>query len=316
MGARPLIDYLKGKSESSNEETENNENNENSENENGENANRQEEQGDPVDAWKQEYARKLGWTSKDEWEQSGRDPEMWRDHNMFLDTSPGYFERLRKKNREYKTRMEREAAAAAATIDEERRRAREEAIREAREAATAGDADRAAAAAERAATAGPPPETQAWMAKNPWFNSDPDARALAASAVERAAAAGKSITEQLEIASNSVKKRFPEYFEEDDLDELPEFITRQTTRKPEETPQREVKMSQSAKVASAAAGTQSARVRTPNSNKEKGFNDLPSETKASYEKYFAKKFAGRYKSADEAREAYAKRYFSNLIDKG
>lgn len=304
MGIRPLIDFKKKNIPEANEEPK--EENENVEQE------QQQDNEDPVAAYKKEYARKLGWTDKDEWTNAGRDEAMWRDHEVFLDSSPAYFERLRKKNKEYKNSMERNAAAAAATIEEERKRIREDAIKEAREAATAGDPDRAAQAAERAATAGPPPETEAWIARNPWFNSDPEAQAVAIAAVNRAAKAGATIQEQLEAAGNSVKKRYPEHFEEDELDELPEFITRQPKRQQEE-PQREVRMSESKKVAAAAASpASSARIRTPSQNKVKGFSDIPKADQELYSKYYARKFQSRNLTPEQAQERYANSYWKNI----
>ena len=125
------------------------------------------------------------------------------DAPEFLDNTPKVIADL-------KERGERAAQAAAAAIEDERRRIREEATRTIREA---DDPEVRAKAAERLAqNAGPPPETQAWMGRNPWFQTDPDAQALAVAAVQRAEARGANIPDALAAGEEAVRKRFPEYF--------------------------------------------------------------------------------------------------------
>lgn len=309
MGARPLVSFLKNNSVNNNASEVVDEVEDKVEAEEEAEALSPEQ---AVRAFKEDYARKLGWTSKEEWESNGRDSNHWRDFEDFLDNSPTYFDRLRKKSREQEDRMKRNAAAAAAVVEDERRRAREDAEREAREAATAGDPDRAAAAVAKAAQAGPPPETVAWIARNPWFNEDPEAEAVMAAAVTRAAAAGKTIVEQLEAGENSVRKRFPEHFAEEDENDLPDFITRQPTKRQDE-PKREVRMSESTKVAAAAQTSSNggARVRDSRAMKEKLYKDIPSADQALYEKHFARRFQSRGATSEQARERYAKTYWGN-----
>jgi hypothetical protein len=297
MGARPLVEYKKTSSPLETEE---------------EHEEIQEEQQEEaltpekaVAAYKQDFARKLKWTPKDEWEQAGRDPDQWRDYEDFLESSPQYFEHLRKKVRDQENRMKRSNQAAAAALEDERRRGREEAEREAREAAAAGDPDRAAAAVKKAVEAGPPPETVAWINRNGWFNEDPVAQAAAVAEVNRMAARGASNIEQLEAAEALVKRRFPEYFEDESYEELPEFIT----KKPE--PKREVKMSESKTIAQAASSTTSARVKDTRQSKEKTFKDIPAADQAQYKKYFERKFMSHGMTAEEAQARYSRTYFGN-----
>lgn len=297
MGARPLADYKKA---SSNAEIE--------EEEVPAETEQEPEQLTPekaVEAYKQKFARELKWTPKDEWEQAGRDPNQWRDYDDFLESSPQYFEHLRKKVRDQENRMKRSNQAAAAALEDERRRGREEAEREAREAATAGDPERAAAAVKKAVEAGPPPETVAWINKNTWFNEDPVAQAAAVAEVKRMAARGATNMEQLEAAEAVVKKHFPEHFEDDSYEELPEFIT----RKPE--PKREVKMSESKTVAQAASATTSARVKDSRQSKEKSFKDIPTKDQDQYKKFFERKFMSHGMTAEDAQARYARTYFGN-----
>lgn len=298
MGARPLISFKKNNSSIETEEIE-----EKIPLEKEKIEDQESEPNEAVEGFKKEYATKLGWTPKETWEAAGKKPDSWRDYDHFLNTSPAYMEKLRKTNRDYAQRIERNAAAASAAIEEERRLAREQAKQEAREAAKAGDEERAAAAVDRATETGPPPETQAWMNKNTWFNEDSEAQAVAVAAVTRSAKAGATIAEQLQAAENSVKKRFPEYF--DDEQDLPEFITRE----PVIEPKKEVKMSESKVVANAPS--ESARTRETRSTREKGFADIPEADKALYEKFFARRFVSHGLTVDAARDKYAKTYWKN-----
>jgi hypothetical protein len=111
--------------------------------------------------------------------------------------------------------------------------------------------------------------------------------------------------EQLEAAEALVKRRFPEYFEDEQYEELPEFIT----KKPE--PKREVKMSESKSVAQAASSTTSARVKDSRQTKEKGFKDIPAADQAQYKKFFERKFMSHNMTAEQAQERYARTYFGN-----
>jgi hypothetical protein len=299
MGARPLADYKKNQSSSEIKE----------EDEVNAEEHQEEEVLTPekaVASYKLDFAKKLGWTTKEEWDAAGRDPDMHREVDDFLDSSPQYFQHLRKKVRDQENRMKRSNQAAAAALEDERRRGREEAEREAREAATAGDPERAAAAVKKAVEAGPPPETVAWINRNGWFNEDPIAQAAAVAEVNRMAARGATNIEQLEAAEALVKKRFPEYFEDESYEELPEFITKKS-----EPPKREVKMSESKVVAQAANSTTSARVKDSRQSKEKTFKDIPAQDQAQYKKFFERKFMGRGMTAEQAQDRYARTYFGN-----
>ncbi len=317
MGSRPLIDFKKESfSLDSGVPIE------------GEGALESENQNeDKVEGFKREYAGRLGWTPKDEWEKRGQDVSKWHDYDHFLAATPEYVKKVRKVNKELKTTVDRNAAAAAAMIEEERQRSRDEAIREAREAAAAGDADKAAEAV-RKATSAPPPEVDNWLKRNAWFAQEPEARALAQGVTERAYKAGASVSEQLKAAEDSVRKRFPELFENESLDDLSDFIDKQPKEEVEMVakppaieeehlePQREVRMSDSKIVASAvyAPGMNSARTRSSSTGKVKGFSDIPAEAQASYEKYFAKNFVSRGLTVEEARNKYAKTYWINRGD--
>lgn len=216
-------------------------------------------------------ASPLGWTPKEQWQ---RDPAKWEDADKFLERTATEVQALKERNRELQERTKRTAQAAADAIEDQRRQARQEALAEVRAATEAQDADRSQRAAERLAqVSGPPPQTVAWMGRNTWFNEDPDAQLLAAHEINRLAASGASIEDQLAAAETKVKRRFPEYFDQAEDREEP----------------RETRLSESRRIAPAVqAGTRNGtQMQQP---KEKAFGDVPRDVQASYRKYFAKKF--------------------------
>ena len=226
-------------------------------------------------------AKKLGWTPKEEW---SRDPDKWVDADQFLENTPRQIETL-------KERLKRTGQAAEAAIEESRRQARLEAQAEIRAAAEAQDPERAAAAANRLAEiSGPPPQTLAWINRNSWFNTDPEAQALARSVVERAAAQGRSIDEQLEEAEASVKRRFPEHFSD--------------YRRKDEN--REVRLSDRRPPAVQGGSRTAAPV-----SKDKSFADIPAGDRALYQRHFAKRFESNGLKPEQAQAKYASAYWSN-----
>ncbi len=235
-------------------------------------------------------ASPLGWTTKEEWK---RDPAKWEDADKFLERTATEVQALKERNRELQESKRRSAQAAADAIEENRRQARLEAIAEVRAASEAQDADRSQRAAERLAqVSGPPPQTVAWMGRNPWFNEDPDAQLLAAHEINRLANAGASIEDQLAAATEKVKRRFPEYFDQPEEREEP----------------RETRLSDSRRIAPAVqAGTRNSS--QMQQQKEKGFSDIPRDDQASYRKYFAKRFESTGLKPNEAEAKYAASYW-------
>jgi hypothetical protein len=230
-------------------------------------------------------AKRLGWTPKEEW---NRDPEKWVDAPQFLDQAPAQFEALKESRK-------RTAQAAAAAIEEARRQARIEAEAEIRTAAATGDADAAARAAEKLAQAsGPPPQTVAWLSRNPWFHADPLARTLAQAEVNRLAAGGASIEDQLEGAEATVRKRFPEHFADEHR---------------QAEPAREVPLANVRAPAPAVSG--GSRAALPPSTKVKGFGDIPVSDQALYRKHFARRFEGQGLNKEAAEAKYADAYWAN-----
>lgn len=235
-------------------------------------------------------AKRLGWTPKEQWT---RDPDRWRDAPEFLEQTASQVEALKERAKALDERVKRTAQAAAEAIEETRRQERQKAQAELRAAAEAQDPEAATLAAEKLArVSGPPAETIAWLGRNPWFESDPEAQALAKGVVDRAARAGATISEQLEAGEAAVRKRFPEHFPKETK-----------TEKPKE----EVRLSQSNITPPAVATGSRGGSGQP---KEKSFSDIPAADQGLYARHFAKKYES-YMKPEEAKEKYAKAYWMN-----
>lgn len=220
-------------------------------------------------------AKRMGWTPQEEWT---RDPEKWEDAPSFLENTPKVLQAL-------KERSERTARAAAEAIEEERRRAREEATRVIE---TSEDpAERRKAAEQLAQNAGPPPETRAWLARNPWFETDPDAQMLARGTVDRLARSGASIAEQLTEAENVVRRRFPEYFANGGEQRLSD-VRRQTAPPPQ---------------------VQQGNRSTTTQPKEKGFAQIPRADREAFQNHLLRAYMSRGLTQQAAEAKYAEGYW-------
>lgn len=228
-------------------------------------------------------AKRLGWKSPEDWD---RLPENFVDAPEYLENTPREIETL-------KERLKRTGQAAADALEEERRRARIAAQAEIRQAAKDGDEEAAARAAEKLErSAGPPAETVAWINRNGWFNEDPDAQVLAVAEINRMAAQGASIPDQLQAAEAKVKKRFPEHFET--LQERPSETKLSETRRP---------------VPPAVAAGSRGGVSQP---KVKGYNDIPAQDRRQFETKLSRRFQSNFKMTEEAAQTmYAKSYWKD-----
>ncbi len=196
-------------------------------------------------------ARRMGWVPLDEWK---RDPAKWHDAPAYLEETPRQLDTL-------KERLKRTGQVTEAVAEEARQRGIKEAREQLVAATESGDKDAALAAARR--LEGPPPQTVAWMARNPWFNQDPDAQLLARNVIERALLAGATIEQQLQAGEDAVKRRFPEHFEM------------------QAEPQREAKLSEVRTPPQVQGGSRGAVV--PRS-KEKGWTDIPPAVRGQMER--------------------------------
>lgn len=242
-------------------------------------------------------ARKIGWKPKEEWD---RAPENWRDAPEFLEQAPLKLKALQESNRTLSERIKRNAQAAADAIEETQRQAREQLQAGIRTAAEAQDPDTAEKLAAQLARTNVPPATAAWVAKNPWFNEDPDAQALAKQVAERSSRAGATTEEQLAAAETAVRKRFPEHFDPA-VEEKP--------RREDSEPREEVRLSDSRQRAAIPPAVAGGSRGGTGAQKEKGFADISQGDQALYRKHFQRRFEGRGMTTEQAQEKYAKSYW-------
>lgn len=259
-------------------------------------------------ALERDVAKKIGWTDRESWTQAGRDPSRWRDAPEYLVETPRQLKSLQERNQHLNERIKRNAQAAADAMEENRRQAREQALAEVRAAASSQDPEAIEAATQKLAkvTEGPHPETVAWISRNAWFNEDSEARAVAAAAVERSRRAGGTVSDQLQAAEAAAKKRFPEHFP----DETP--AREQQREAPRAESRTEVRLTDSRISAPPPAVSPGSRggSGTP---KAKGFDDIPAQDRALYDKHFAKKY-GAYLKPEEGKARYAQSYWANKQD--
>lgn len=156
-------------------------------------------------------AQKVGWKPKDQWK---GDTTNWTPADEYLAHAVA-------NTRDLKDQVKGAARMAETAINRERERHRKE-LNEALDRAVEAD-DKVAArkatkdlieleAEAKAPTAEAPTEVADFMARNPWFNSDPDAKALAVTRSEAVARAGGSVKEQLAAAETAVRRAMPELF--------------------------------------------------------------------------------------------------------
>jgi hypothetical protein len=207
-----------------------------------------------------QVARRLGWVPQEEWK---RDPSKWTDAPEFLDNTPAEITSL-------KERLRRSGQVAEEIAENARREAKAQAEAELREAARTGDEEKAVQAADKVArNSGPHPQTQAWLGRNPWFNEDPEAQAVAVAAITRATKAGESIEAQLQAGEAAVRRRYPEHF---------------GAASPSETRQTETRLSDIRPAAPAVTGgSRGTGLRTP--TKEKGWMDIPQTERSQMQRF-------------------------------
>ena len=180
-------------------------------------------------------AGEQGWVSKDEWDESGRDPDEWRPAKEFVERGE-IFKALHNVKRELK-----QEKAARETLQKHHQyvfekahlKALEDLKREKRAAIRADDHETAETIAEEMETlkethakekqivvqeeqkAGAPnPEFQMWVDKNPWYVSDMDLRdfADATAIVYINRNTGSTPAQVLKHVEKELRNKFPDKF--------------------------------------------------------------------------------------------------------
>lgn len=217
---------------------------------------------DPELELSRKLARPFGWVPKEEWT---RDPEKWTEATDFLADTPRQMAAL-------KERLKRFGQVAEDQAEQARRDGLAQARAELEAATREGNVERAGEAADRIAkNSGPPPQTTAWIARNPWFRSDPDAQTIAANAMRKAERIGATIEEQLQAGEAEARRRFPEHF---DIAPAPRLAPEpQPQPTPEPAPVRqEARFSEVRTPPQMARGSRGGGPSVP---KEKGWMDIP-----------------------------------------
>lgn len=158
-------------------------------------------------------ATELGWVPKDQFR---GDPERWRPADEFIRAGREIQQTASRELRSMREQMERIGGVTSQLLSD--KAAERDAYWQSQmtRAVEDGDTERALQLAQQKPSqqapqpAGAPPETQAWIAKNEWFNTDPLAQARAIEITERLK--HLPVAEQLAQAERGIRKEFPEHF--------------------------------------------------------------------------------------------------------
>lgn len=193
-------------------------------------------------------ASDLGWTPKDQWQ---GDPEKWKPAEQFIRDGREIQHTTARELRSVREQMERLGGVTETIIQDRVATARANWEREFDQAVEDGDTARARELRAKEPTApakatGPDPTVQRWVADNPWFETHPRAKAVAAEISDKLARQGFDVPTQLKEAEAEVKLRYPDLF-----------------KAPTKAP----------------PATQTGQSRNPNpSNRVKGFTDMPQDS--------------------------------------
>ena len=183
-------------------------------------------------------AERQGWTDKEVWKESGKDPEKWVDAKTFLergentlpilranykkleeklDKQSETFEKFVKFQEEKEERIRKESYEKALDdVRKEQAKAFEEGDQEAFRRAQAREDDiRKRKEAEKPKETGEDPEFRTWVSENPWYFDDEDCNALANGIGERLAQTHAHLSKRqfFDEVKSRVKKAMPHKFE-------------------------------------------------------------------------------------------------------
>ncbi len=174
------------------------------------------EQGAPQDDTPEpivNLARDLGWTPKDEWH---GDPEKWKPAEQFIRDGREIQQSTSRELKALREQMDRIGGVTETIVRD--KVAERDAYWQAQfdKAVEDGDADAARKAASQingtgaAPQKGPDPQVATWVAKNPWYSTDPLAQARAQEISDRLK--HLPVPEQLAQVDRAIRKEFPEHF--------------------------------------------------------------------------------------------------------
>ena len=229
-------------------------------------------------------AKKAGWVELKDWT---RDPKDHVDARTYVERLPDALQSERERQRRY-------SQVAEAAAEEARQAGVREAERRLREAHRSGDEDGVVRAGQELAQSRPHPQTVAWMNDNPWFRTDEDARVIAVRHIQQAERLGASIEAQLKAGEDAVRARFPEHFGRSQTFQEPR---NGTTTLAQAAPPRAPEVQ---------GGSRGVTIRA---SAEKGWADMPSADRRTYEKDFMRPLLRNGVSREDAEKRLAKAYF-------
>lgn len=164
----------------------------------------------------EDLASEMGWTPQDKWR---GDPEKWKPADEFMRRTVDVNRSLKNQMERLESTVSNMARTSAQLTEQAVARERQKLLNERREAIEMADYEgvrEIEVKLESLPTPTPvmPPETQAFIERNPWFNKDQEATAWATNRAEELSKQGLGAARQLAIVEREAKQLFPEFFDE------------------------------------------------------------------------------------------------------
>lgn len=175
------------------------------------------EQAEPETPTIEDLASEMGWRPQDEWR---GDTEKWKPADQFLRSTVEINSKLNNRLKEFDSKLESIHRTNAAMTERALAEQRQRLLTERQQAFDEGDGEKfnkvdqelSKLQAQPVAQQIAPPETQAFLERNPWMNTDQEAATWAANRAEELMKQGLGPKRQLEIVEREAKGMFPEYF--------------------------------------------------------------------------------------------------------
>lgn len=171
---------------------------------------------DPVEG----IASELGWVPKEKFKGKEED---WKPAADFIREGKNIQKGLSRDLKEVRNQMETMARTSATILQDRLTEERSRLAQQYQQAVDDGDPDKTWQISNRIRNVdsqlqqaqspnAPPSESVDWVARNPWFNTNPVARAVALQTAQIHADAGKGTAEQLHAAEEEVRRAYPNLF--------------------------------------------------------------------------------------------------------
>jgi hypothetical protein len=171
-----------------------------------------------------ELAKSMGWRPK---EQFKGDPNLWKPAKDYIKAGAEIQRGLSRDLKDLRSTVDNMTRTQGAILQQSIAAERDKLVARYNRAVEDGDAQQTfklgrdidnlngqerSLAQPQSRVAPPPPEAEAWVERNAWFNQDPLARDLALAVAERYATAGHGTEAQLQAAEREVRKIYPHLF--------------------------------------------------------------------------------------------------------